>query len=185
MTPDIRPRPSPGSRIYSREETPPPKLEITQRAGVELKNRTRFDLWIIFPSTSLCWGSQLFLGKNCQRFKAALQWKLFPTQWGAWSFLMITQQWTPQLSLWVSSEPQHEQCSSWKSKHPPTMTATLREGPSVARGGSSVHLDQTVSKNLFFLNKKTETVSSSSPPSWCSSDQRLPSQPLPLTPPRL
>lgn len=33
MTPDIRPRPSPGSRIYSKEGTPPPNQGITQRVG--------------------------------------------------------------------------------------------------------------------------------------------------------
>lgn len=33
MTPDIRPRPSPGSRIYSKEGTPPPNWGITQRVG--------------------------------------------------------------------------------------------------------------------------------------------------------
>ncbi len=33
MTPDIRPRPSPGSRIYSKEETPPPNQGITRRVG--------------------------------------------------------------------------------------------------------------------------------------------------------
>lgn len=43
MTPDIRPRPSPGSRIYSKEETPPPNLGFTQRVGVELPTRDEFE----------------------------------------------------------------------------------------------------------------------------------------------
>lgn len=34
MTPDIRPRPSPGSRIYSEEETLPPNQGITPRVGL-------------------------------------------------------------------------------------------------------------------------------------------------------
>lgn len=41
MTPDIRPRPSPGSRIYSKEETPPPNREITQRVGRWTLNQGR------------------------------------------------------------------------------------------------------------------------------------------------
>lgn len=34
MTPDIRPSPSPGSRIYSKEETLPPNQGITPRVGL-------------------------------------------------------------------------------------------------------------------------------------------------------
>lgn len=42
MIPDIRPRPLPGSRIYSKGETLFPEPEITQQAGVELFTKNEF-----------------------------------------------------------------------------------------------------------------------------------------------
>lgn len=68
MTPDIRPRPSPGSRIYSKEETLPHNQGITQRVGRCALNQGRVlsshAYLILSQCVSLCSGSELFRWRN-------------------------------------------------------------------------------------------------------------------------